>query len=382
VIVDALRIPFNRACFVGTEQSNVAEAVRGGHISGDGPFTQRCEAWLEERLGVARGLLTPSCTHALELAAILTGVGRGDEVILPSFTFVSTANAFVLHGATPVFADIRPDTLNLDPSSVAAIAGPRTKVIVPVHYGGVGCEMGELGALAAGLGAEIVEDNAHGLLGAHGGKPLGTFGRLATLSFHETKNFTCGEGGALLVNDPALVERAEIVRQKGTNRAQFLKGQVDKYTWVDIGSSHVMSDLLAAVLWSQFEVADTIQARRRAIWNRYYTELKDWAAVTGSTLPGVPDDAEQAYHLFYVLLPSQSERDALIRHLRARGILAVFHYVPLHTSPMGLRFGGKPGQCPVTEDVSARLIRLPFFNDLSVDDQSRVIEAVHDFGRP
>lgn len=374
------RIPFNRASFVGTEQSYVADAVRGAHISGDGPYTERCEQWLETQVGVSRALLTPSCTHALELAAILSGIGPGDEVVLPSFTFVSTANAFALRGATPVFADIRPDTLNLDPESVAAVSGPRTRVIVPVHYGGVGCDMEALASVGERWSAQIIEDNAHGLMGAWRGQPLGTFGPMATLSFHETKNFTCGEGGALLINDPAWVDRAEIVRQKGTNRAQFVRGQVDKYTWVDLGSSHVMSDLLAAVLWSQFEVADRIQAKRRAIWDRYYIELKAWADATGSLLPTVPDDTQQAYHLFYLVLPTTEDRNALISHLGQRDILAVFHYVPLHSSPMGKRFGGRVGQCPVAEDVSARLVRLPFFNDLSYDDQSQVIEGVLAFG--
>lgn len=376
---DQLAVPFNRACFAGTELDHVLQAVGSGHISGDGSFTDRCERWLEERVGCTRALLTTSCTHALEAAALLLDVGPGDEVIVPSFTFVSTANAFALRGATIRFADVRVPTLNLDPDHVAHLVTDRTRAIVPVHYGGVSCEMDRLATTAEEVGAHLIEDNAHGLLGTFRGQPLGSIGAMATQSFHETKNFTCGEGGALLLNDPRLVERAEIIRQKGTNRSRFLRGQVDKYTWVDLGSSWVMSDILAAILWSQFEVADSIQERRRSVWNRYHDGLRDWASAEGAELPVVPSDREQSFHLYYVLLPEPETRDRFIAHLRARDILAVFHYQPLHLSTMGRRLGGAPGDCPVTESVAGRLVRLPFFHDLAPADQDMVIDAAREF---
>jgi dTDP-4-amino-4,6-dideoxygalactose transaminase len=370
------RVPFNQACLVGTEEGYIAEAVRIGHISGDGPFTKRCEAWLAERLGAARVLLTTSCTHALEMAALLLDVGPGDEVVVPSFTFVSTANAFALRGARPVFADIRPDTLNIDADSAAAVCGPRTRALVPVHYGGVGCDMNDLLDLAETHQCTIVEDNAHGLLGRYRDKPLGSFGRLATQSFHETKNFTCGEGGALVINDETLIARAEIMREKGTNRSQFFRGEVDKYTWVDIGSSYVASDVLAAILYAQLEAADSIQAHRQRVWERYDRDLAGWCADHGVRQPVVPAECDQSYHLYYLLLPSLADRTRLIDHLRQRDILSVFHYQPLHTSPMGERFGARRGQCPVTEDVADRLVRLPFFNDLTAAHQDEVIDGI------
>ncbi len=366
------RIPFNRATETGRELAYLQEAVVSGHISGDGAFTRRCESLLEEELGVERALLTTSCTHALELAALLLDVGPGDEVIVPAFTFVSTANAFALRGARIVFADIRPDTLNLDEARVGELVGERTRAIVPVHYAGVGCELDSIGE----HGVPLVEDNAHGLFGRYRGRELGTFGVLAAQSFHETKNFTCGEGGALLLNDAALVERAEVIREKGTDRKRFFRGQVDKYTWVDLGSSYVLTDLMAAFLAAQLEERGSIQAARRRIWERYAEGLREWAEGAGVRLPIVPEHCEQAWHMFYLLLPSLEVRTALIEHLRARGILAVFHYLPLHLSEMGARFGGRPGQCPVTEDVSDRLLRLPFFTGLSESEQDEVIEAV------
>jgi dTDP-4-amino-4,6-dideoxygalactose transaminase len=373
------RIPFNRPSLAGPELDLVAEAVASGCISGDGAFTRRCQELLERELGVPRCFLTTSCTHALELAALLLDVGPGDEVIVPSFTFVSTANAFALRGARPVFADSRPDTLNLDEERLAALVTRRTRAIVAVHYAGVGCAMDRVGEVAAAHGLAVVEDNAHGLFGRYRGRWLGTFGALATQSFHETKNFTCGEGGALLVNDPALVARAEILREKGTDRSRFFRGEVDKYTWVDVGSSYLPSDLLAAFLAAQLEAREAVQARRRAIWEAYRDGLADWAAEQGVGVPVVPDDCEQAYHLFYLMLPSLDARSALIDHLRARGIHAVFHYVPLHLSAMGRRFGGRPGDCPVAEAAGERLLRLPFFNSLRPDEQERVIAAVRDF---
>jgi dTDP-4-amino-4,6-dideoxygalactose transaminase len=373
------RIPFNRPCFAGGEQIYIAQAIANGQISGDGPFTKRCHAYLERELGVARALLTTSCTHALEMAAILLDIAPGDEVIVPSFTFVSTINAFVLRGACPVFVDVRPDTLNLDEALLERAITPRTRAIVPVHYAGVGCEMDATMEIAGRYDIAVVEDNAHGLFGKYRGRFLGTFGCMATQSFHETKNITCGEGGALLINDPRYIERAEIIREKGTNRSRFFRGEVDKYTWVDIGSSFLPSDVLAAFLYAQIESHAHIQAKRRRIWETYYASLAGWADAQGVGLPVVPPHCEQAYHLFYLLMPSAAERDALIAHLKERGILSVFHYVPLHLSEMGQQFGGRPGDCPVTEDVSDRLLRLPFFNDFSEADQAFVIDAVTDF---
>jgi len=324
-------------------------------------------------------LLTTSCTHALEMAALLLDLQPGDEVIVPSFTFVSTINAFVLRGAKPVFCDVRPDTLNLDERKLEGLVTPRTKAVVPVHYAGVGCEMDAIGAIARAGGFAVVEDNAHGLYGQYRGRQLGTFGGLATQSFHETKNFTCGEGGALLVNDEAYVERAEILREKGTNRSRFFRGQVDKYTWVDVGSSYVLSDILGAMLLGQLEARDTIQDRRGKIWARYATELRAWAGSMSIRLPEVPLHCEQAFHMFYLVLPTLAQRTAFIAHLDANGVKAVFHYQPLHLSPMGERFGGRIGDCPVTEAVSDQLVRLPFYTELSEEDQGRVIEAVTSF---
>jgi dTDP-4-amino-4,6-dideoxygalactose transaminase len=374
--VASYRIPFNRPTTAPGALACLSEALARGPISGDGPYTRRCRDFLRAELGVADALLTTSGTHALEMAALLLDLRPGDEVILPSFTFVSTANAFVLRGARPVFVDVRPDTLNLDEALVARAVTPRTRAIVPVHYAGVACEMDALGETARACGATVIEDNAHGLFGRYRGRPLGTLGALAALSFHETKNLTCGEGGALLLNDARLVERAEILREKGTDRSRFFRGLVDKYTWVDIGSSYLPSDLLAALLWAQLEARDRIQAARRRIWTVYRDRLRDWASDRRVRLPAVPDHCEQPFHMFYLLLPSPAHRQRLMDHLKSFGILAVFHYLPLHLSPMGRRLGGKPGNCPVTEDVSDRLLRLPFFTDLSEADQATVIEAV------
>lgn len=375
-------IPFNKPSMTGRETEYIADAIRSGIVSGDGHYSRKCHAFFEQELGVRRALLTPSCTHALEMAALLLDLQPGDEVIVPSFTFVSTVNAFVLRGAAPVFADIRPDTLNLDEQQVAGLIGPRTRAIVPVHYAGVGCEMDALLELAQRHQLAIVEDNAHGLFARYRGRWLGSFGRLASLSFHETKNFICGEGGCLLINDPALVERAEIIREKGTDRSRFFRGQVDKYGWVDMGSSYLLSDLLAAFLYAQLEQRAAIQAARRAIWERYADSLADWAAARDARLPIVPAHCEQSYHMFYLLLPSLAARTALIGHLKARGILAVFHYLPLHRSAMGRRLGGDRFACPVTDAVSDRLLRLPFYTSLTPAEQDRVIEAVRAFSFP
>jgi dTDP-4-amino-4,6-dideoxygalactose transaminase len=372
-------IPFNRSCFGGNEHVYIAQAVANGHTSGDGPFTKKCHEFFERELGVGKVLLTTSCTHALEMSALLLQFKPGDEVIIPSFTFVSTVNAYAVHGATPVFADVRPDTLNIDEAQVEKLITPRTRAIVPVHYAGVGCDMDTLGSIASRHGLEIIEDNAHGLFGKYRGRFLGSFGSMATQSFHETKNFNCGEGGALLINDPKYIERAEIIREKGTNRSRFFRGQVDKYTWVDVGSSYLPSDLLAAILYAQLEYRDRIQAKRRRVWEYYFDRLSGWTEEFGIRLPIVPADCEQSYHMFYLLVASLDERQRLIAHLKSRGILSVFHYVPLHLSEMGAKFGGRPCDCPVTEDVSARLLRLPFYNDLAEGEQARIVHSIREF---
>jgi dTDP-4-amino-4,6-dideoxygalactose transaminase len=369
-------IPFNRPALLGNEIAYITEAVRAGQASGDGKFTRACHAALESALGVPKALLTTSCTHALEMSAILLDLEPGDEVILPSFTFVSTANAFVLRGARPVFADIRPDTLNLDERQLESLVTPRTRAIVVVHYAGVACEMDEIAAVAARHGVPIVEDNAHGLFAKYKGRHLGTLGRFGTQSFHETKNITCGEGGALLLTDPRDVERAEIIREKGTNRTRFFRGQVDKYTWVDTGSSYLPSDLLAAYLLGQLEMADEIQRRRARIWLFYNDALREWAASSGVSLPYVPSHCDQAYHMFYLLMPSIDERQRLIEHLKGKGILSVFHYLPLHASEMGRRYGAHEDDCPVTSRVSDTLVRLPFYNDLTEDEQRRIVDTI------
>ena len=374
----ASAIPFNRSGIEGRERDHINQSVSVGQLAGDQSYSRKCQALLEEVLGAPKVLLTTSCTHALELAALLLDIGPDDEVIVPSFTFVSTANAFVLRGARIRFADIRPDTLNIDENQIEPLISPRTRAIVPVHYAGVGCEMDALLAMARSRHIAIVEDNAHGLFGKYMGRWLGTFGALATQSFHETKNITCGEGGALVVNDPAFIERAEVMREKGTNRSRFFRGQVDKYSWVDIGSSYVMSDVLAAFLYGQLEVWRQIQDKRRRIWQHYDAELRDWALARDIRCPVVPDGCEQAYHMYYLILPSLEIRQALIASLKARGILAVFHYLPLHLSPMGKRLGGRPGACPVSETMSDRLLRLPFYNSLDQASQERVIHAIHD----
>jgi len=327
-------------------------------------------------LGAEKVLLTTSCTHALELAALLLDIQPGDEVIIPSFTFVSTVNAFVLRGAKPVFADIRPDTLNLDENLFEGLVSERTKAVIPVHYAGIGCEMHAILKAAERNNLTVVEDNAHGLFGRYHSKPLGSFGSMATQSFHETKNISCGEGGALVINDPQYIERAEIIREKGTNRSRFFRGMVDKYTWVDIGSSYLPSDMLAAYLCAQLEQWQTIQARRRQIWEKYDAALRDWAARHDVRQPFIPADRTQSYHMYYLLLPGLTQRQAFIARLKDQEILSVFHYLPLHLSDMGMRFGGKPGDCPVTERISDQLVRLPFFYNLTDEEQDRVIEAI------
>jgi len=377
--VASIRVDFNHPVLAGNELEYIRQSVENGHISGDGVFTKKCNTFFEEQLGVSKALLTTSCTHALEMMAILLDIQPGDEVIIPDFTFVSTVNAFVLRGAIPVFVDVRPDTLNLDESKLEAALTPRTRAIVPVHYAGVGCEMDAIMDIANSHNVIVVEDNAHGLFGKYGNKYLGTFGSMASQSFHETKNFSCGEGGALLINDPLLTERAEIIREKGTNRSRFFRGQVDKYTWVDIGSSYLPSDILAAFLYAQLEQREKIQSHRRRVWEIYQAGLQDWAEANGVQLPTIPTDCEQAYHMFYMLLPDLESRQKLISFLREHGIYSVFHYLPLHLSDMGRKFGGQLGDCPVTERVSDQLIRLPFHNGLTSSDQEIVIDTIREF---
>lgn len=377
-----IRVDFNRPVIVGRELEYMKQAIESGHISGDGLFTKKCHAFLEKELGIHKALLTTSCTHALEMSAVLLEIQPGDEVIIPDFTFVSTVNAFVLRGATPVFLDIRPDTLNLDESTLEPSITPRTKAIVPVHYAGVGCEMDTIMEVAIRHNLAVVEDNAHGLFGKYKGKYLGTFGSMASQSFHETKNFTSGEGGALLINDSRLAERAEIIREKGTDRSRFFRGQVDKYTWVDIGSSYLPSDILAAFLFAQFEQCEKIQMHRKQVWEIYDAGLKDWAHAHDVQLPYVPDHCEQSYHMFYLLLPDLDLRQKFIAYLRERGIYSVFHYLPLHLSEMGQGFGGRAGDLPVTENVSDRLVRLPFHNALTSNEQEQVIDVIQEFSLP
>lgn len=375
-----IAVPFNQLSLQGNELKYIAEAVEASHISGDGEFTRRCHRFLEERLGVTKALLTPSCTHALEMTALLLDIGPGDEVILPSFAFVSVANAYAIRGARPVFVDIRPDTLNVDERQLERLITERTKAIVLIHYAGVGCEMDAICEIAARHRIPVIEDNAHGLFGKYKGTPLGTFGTFSTLSFHETKNFTCGEGGALLINDSEYAQRAEIIREKGTNRTEFFRGRADKYTWVDIGSSYLPSDINAAYLFAQFEMESSIQGKHERIWSGYAEQLAPWADRHGVGVPHVPAHCDQTYHMFYLLMRDEAERNALIAHLDAHGISAVFHYLPLHRSQMGVRYGCAEGDCPVTETVSSRLVRLPLFADLAESDQAKVIAAVTEFG--
>jgi dTDP-4-amino-4,6-dideoxygalactose transaminase len=375
-MMSSFGVPFSKPSLVGNELQYVADCIHRGKISGDGPYTKKCELLLEQSLGVPRAMLTTSCTGALEMAALMLDIQPGDEVIVPSFTFPSTVNPFVLRGARPVFSDIRPDTLNLDETRLESLITRRTKTILVMHYAGVACEMDAIMEIADRHGVAVVEDNALGLFGTYKGRHLGTFGCFAAQSFHESKNFTCGEGGALLINDPQYIERAEIIREKGTNRNLFLRGRVDQYTWVGLGSSYAQSDILAAFLYAQLEARDMIQANRRRIWKYYFEHLRSWAQDCGAKLPFVPAYCGQTYNLFYLLTATSQERQALMEHTKSRGVPTTFHYLPLHLSRMGRRFGGKTGGCPVTELVSERLVRLPFHNDLSETDQAYVVHAM------
>ena len=372
-------IPFNMPFIAPKEFEYMQQAVEDYHISGDGFFTKECNKFLEDALGVKKALLTTNCTHALEMAALLLNLEEGDEVIVPSFTFVSTINAFVLPGAKPKFVDIRPDTLNIDENLIEAAITENTKAIFVVHYAGVGCEMDAIMDIAQRHNLAVVEDNAHGLFGKYKGRLLGTFGSLATQSFHETKNFSCGEGGALIINDPDLVERAEIIREKGTNRSRFFRGQIDKYSWVDVGSSYLPSDILAGMLLSHFEEADFIQNKRKQLWDTYAAQLNGWAEQNSVRLPSIPNYCEQSYHMFYLIMPDLETRQRFIQYLKERDIMAVFHYVPLHTADMGQFFGYQAGDLPVTEEYSDRLVRLPFYNSLSEAEQQQVINTILTF---
>jgi dTDP-4-amino-4,6-dideoxygalactose transaminase len=371
-----IHIPFNKPSIVGSELIYVGQAVAGGHASGDGPFTRRAQKLMEDRFSARRVLLTTSCTAALELAAMLCDLRPGDEVILPSFTFVSTANAVVLRGARPVFVDIRPDTLNIDERLIEAAITPRTRAIFPIHYAGVGCEMDDIMAIARRHNLLVVEDAAQGVFAKYKGQWLGTIGHMGCYSFHETKNFSCGEGGALIINDPTFEKRAEILREKGTNRSQFMRGQVDKYTWVDVGSSYVPSDMLAAFLLGQLENMEKITMRRREICLRYASLLAPLVEDGLIRIPLIPEHCAPNYHMFYVLAANLEERTALIAQLRQAGVLAVFHYVPLHSSPFAKSLGVPQSDLPVTDDTSGRLLRLPMYYDLTDRDVTEVANAV------
>lgn len=368
-----MKIPFNKPYMTGKELWYITQAHHEGWLAGDGGFTKRCNAWLERRTGARKALLTHSCTAALEMAAILADLEPGDEVIMPSFTFVSTANAFVLRGAVPVFVDIRPDTMNLDEARIEEAITERTRAIVAVHYAGVACEMDTIMAIAKRHDLLVIEDAAQGIMSSYRGKPLGTIGHMGTLSFHETKNIISGEGGALLTTEPRLAERAEIIREKGTNRCQFFRGQVDKYTWVDIGSSYLPSELIAAFLWAQMEEADEITRRRLVIWDYYHQALEVAESNGQVRRPVIPPDCAHNAHMYYLLLPDLKARTALIAGLKRHDIMSVFHYVPLHSAPAGLRHGRAQGDLVVTQDISERLVRIPLW--LGVEPYQELIVA-------
>jgi dTDP-4-amino-4,6-dideoxygalactose transaminase len=370
------KIPFNRPYMTGKELYYIAEANFGHMLAGDGPFTKRCHGWIEERTGCAKSLLTHSCTAALEMAALLLDIQPGDEVIMPSYTFVSTANAFVLRGAVPVFVDIREDTLNLDERLIEDAITPRTRAIAPVHYAGVGCEMDTIMSIARRHGLQVVEDAAQGVMASYKGRALGSIGDMGTYSFHETKNVISGEGGALLVNDPALALRAEIIREKGTDRSRFFRGEVDKYTWQEVGSSFLPGELMAAFLWAQLEDAEAITSRRLAIWNYYDRALVPLENRAILRRPIVPHDCQHNAHMYYVLLADGIDRQVVLNELKSRGIFAVFHYVPLHSSPGGIRYGRAHGSLDVTNRQSERLIRLPLWVGLTEEQQDRAVDVL------
>ena len=370
-----MQIPFNKPYMTGKELWYISQAHASGHLAGDGQFTKKCNAWLEQRTGSQKALLTHSCTAALEMAAILSGVSPGDEVIMPSYTFVSTANAFVLRGAVPVFVDIRPDTLNIDETKIEAAITPLTKAIVPVHYAGVSCEMDTIMEIARRHNLLVIEDAAQGIMSSYKGRPLGSIGHMAALSFHETKNIISGEGGALLINDPRFVERAEIVREKGTNRSQFFRGQVDKYTWVDIGSSYLPGEIVAAFLWAQMEEADSITKRRLDIWTNYHQWFASLEKADKIRRPIVPKECTHNAHMYYLLFPDLAKRSAFMDQLKAKGIHSVFHYIPLHSAPCGQNMGRAAGDMTNTNRISDCLVRLPLWLGLE-EQQADVIQAI------
>lgn len=372
-------IPFNKPAYSTNDLELLLQSISSGHTSGSGPFTQLCEDRMVRQFNAHRVLLTTSCTHALELSARALDLGSGDEVLVPSYTFVSTASAFALFGARPIFVDADEETLNINYRLLESCITPRTRAICVMHYGGVACEMEPILELAAHFGLHVIEDNAHGFLARTKGRLLGTFGALATQSFHETKNVTCGEGGCLVINDTSLVERAEVLRDKGTDRSRFFRGQVDKYTWTDIGSSWVMSDMLAAILWGQLQRVDEINERRVLLWAKYYSALSDWGLLHGIQLPMVPPYSEHVGHLFYLRFRDVEQRSKFISHMRSLSISCVFHYQALNASPVGISLGGFPGQCPIAEKAADCLVRLPLYVGLTDRDQDRTISAVLDF---
>ncbi len=373
-------IPFNKPPYTGKEDEYVLAAMRSSSICGDGVYSKKCEKWFEQKFSIGKALFTPSCTHALEMAAILLNISAGDEVIMPSFTFVSTANAFVLRGAKIKFVDITPDTMNIDASKIEMAITAQTKAIVVVHYAGISCDMDAVMALSAKYNLKVVEDAAQGVMSTYKGRHLGGIGHIAAYSFHETKNYTSGgEGGMLLINDPELVQRAEIIREKGTNRSQFFRGMVDKYSWVDIGSSYLPSELQCAYLWAQLEQADEINRERLNIWERYYRALESLATQGKLTLPVLPEDVCQNAHMFYVKLANIDERTQFIKYLRSRDILSVFHYIPLHSSKAGLLHSEFIGEDVYTTSESEKLVRLPLYYGLTLEQQNQIIQAIHDF---
>ena len=373
------QIPFNRADISDVDQSYILKSIQNGYISGNGSFGKLAEKYFEESLLVRRSLLTTSCTHALEMCALLLNLKDGDEVIVPSFTFVSTASAFLMHGAKPVFVDVDEATLNIDARNIEAAITPKTRAVCVVHYAGIAVDLDAIQSLCDKHGIVLIEDNAHGLFSTYKQKRLGSFGSLATLSFHETKNITCGEGGAILINEDSFIERAEILREKGTDRSRFLRGQVDKYTWVDLGSSWVISDILAAILMSQLERSDEIQKKRRYAFDFYERELSSWATNQGFRRPVVPEYCQHSSHMYFLRLHGIDQRDRFIDHLKNLGISAVFHYQPLHLSYVGKSLGGKAGQCPVSEEAGDCLVRLPLFSLLNESQLERVTSAVTSF---
>lgn len=373
-------IPFNKPPYTGNEEKYVLESIKSYKISGDGEFTKKCHKWFEKKLQCKKALLTTSCTHALEMAAILLDIQEGDEVIMPSYTFVSTANAFVLRGAKIVFVDIRPDTMNIDETKIEQAITDKTKVIVPVHYAGVGCEMDTIMDIAKKYNLFVVEDAAQGMMSSYKGKALGTIGHLGAYSFHETKNYTsAGEGGLLIINDEKFKERAEIIREKGTNRSLFFRGMVDKYSWVDVGSSYLMNDVSAAYLWGNLEKADEINENRLSTWQKYYNGLKELRTKGLIALPTIPDECVQNAHMFYMKVKNLEERTALLEYLKLNGILSVFHYVPLHSSEAGKKFGRFDGVDNFTTSESEKLIRLPMFYNLNSDEIKHIVSIVERF---